>query len=784
MEIRISDELNDIIRYARDEAMRTGCYGIGPDHLFLGVLRHGDNAAFRTVTGLGIDADNFKRFIDSHIFTNEPIPYAESDKISFTRYAQNVLSITVLEASKQGVTEANSLHLLLALCRTTENYGQAYLRQHGVDYGRLLSYMRDEGMLGKDPEQEDDKSEDDQQETNQESKPEKSVIEDFGFDLTKAAAEGKLDPVVGRETEIARVIEILGRRKKNNPMLIGEPGVGKSAIVEGIALRIAGGSISPALAKKRLISLDIALVVAGTKYRGDFEKRLKSIIKEASSNPDIILFIDEFHTIVGAGGAQGSLDAANILKPALARGELQCIGATTMDEFAKIVEKDGALDRRFQKIVVEPTDIQQSITILENLKPNYEDFHKVTYSDEAIEACVRLTDRYITDKSLPDKAIDALDEAGSMIRLNLTKDKRTGNIVDAEDIATVVSKMTGIPVNKVAESEGNRIMKMKGRLQSRIIGQDDAIEKVVRAIQRNRAGLKDPNRPIGTFLFFGPTGVGKTQLAKCLAEYLFDSQENMVRIDMSEYMEKFTVSRLVGAPPGYVGYEEGGQLSERVRRKPYCVVLLDEIEKAHPDIFNILLQVLDEGRLTDSNGRVVSFRNTIVIMTSNVGSRELDEYGSGVGFATSGKSVSKNRQSVLEKAIRKSFPPEFINRVDERIFFNALTKEDIEKIIDIELKDLRSRAEEAGYKLVVTPSAKRFIADAGFDPAFGARPLKRAVMKYVEDPVSEFIISDRILQGRRKKGSSGLRTLRVGLTADKENTLVSLKEEETALAVK
>lgn len=784
MEIRISDELNDIIRYARDEAMRTGSYGIGPDHLFLGVLRHGDNAAFRTVTGLGIDADNFKRFIDSHIFTNEPIPYAESDKISFTRYAQNVLSITVLEASKQGVTEANSLHLLLALCRTTENYGQAYLRQHGVDYGRLLSYMRDEGMLGKDPEQEDDKSEDDQQETNQESKPEKSVIEDFGFDLTKAAAEGKLDPVVGRETEIARVIEILGRRKKNNPMLIGEPGVGKSAIVEGIALRIAGGSISPALAKKRLISLDIALVVAGTKYRGDFEKRLKSIIKEASSNPDIILFIDEFHTIVGAGGAQGSLDAANILKPALARGELQCIGATTMDEFAKIVEKDGALDRRFQKIVVEPTDIQQSITILENLKPNYEDFHKVTYSDEAIEACVRLTDRYITDKSLPDKAIDALDEAGSMIRLNLTKDKRTGNIVDAEDIATVVSKMTGIPVNKVAESEGNRIMKMKGRLQSRIIGQDDAIEKVVRAIQRNRAGLKDPNRPIGTFLFFGPTGVGKTQLAKCLAEYLFDSQENMVRIDMSEYMEKFTVSRLVGAPPGYVGYEEGGQLSERVRRKPYCVVLLDEIEKAHPDIFNILLQVLDEGRLTDSNGRVVSFRNTIVIMTSNVGSRELDEYGSGVGFATSGKSVSKNRQSVLEKAIRKSFPPEFINRVDERIFFNALTKEDIEKIIDIELKDLRSRAEEAGYKLVVTPSAKRLIADAGFDPAFGARPLKRAVMKYVEDPVSEFIISDRILQGRRKKGSSGLRTLRVGLTADKENTLVSLKEEETALAVK
>ncbi len=785
MEIRISGELNDIIRYAKDEAMRTGSYGIGPDHLFLGILRHGDNAAFKAVTAQGIDPDNFKRFIDSHIFTNEPIPYSEADRMSFTRYAQNVLSITVLEASKQGVDEADSLHLLLALCRTTENYGQAYLRQHGVDYGRLLSYMREQGMLNDAPgREEESKSEEEQQDNSQEPKPGKSVIEDFGFDLTKAAAEGKLDPVVGRETEIARVIEILGRRKKNNPMLIGEPGVGKSAIVEGIALRITGGSISPALAKKRLISLDIASVVAGTKYRGDFEKRLKSIIKEASSNPDIILFIDEFHTIVGAGGAQGSLDAANILKPALARGELQCIGATTMDEFSKIVEKDGALDRRFQKIVVEPTDIQQSISILESLKPNYEDFHNVTYSDGAIEACVRLTDRYITDKSLPDKAIDALDEAGSMIRLNLAKDRRAGNVVDAEDIATVVSKMTGIPVNKVAESEGNRIMKMKGRLQSRIIGQDDAIEKVVRAIQRNRAGLKDPGRPIGTFLFFGPTGVGKTQLAKCLAEYLFDSQENMVRIDMSEYMEKFTVSRLVGAPPGYVGYEEGGQLSERVRRKPYCVVLLDEIEKAHPDIFNILLQVLDEGRLTDSNGRVVSFRNTIVIMTSNIGSRELQEYGSGVGFATSGKSVTKSRQSVLEKAIRKSFPPEFINRVDERVFFNALTKEDIEKIIDIELKDLRTRAEEAGYRLMVAPSAKRFIADAGFDPAFGARPLKRAVMKYVEDPVSEFIISDRILQGRRKKGSSGLRTLRVGLTADRENTLVSLKEVETESALK
>ena len=715
MEIKISDELNGIIRYAREEAMRTGSYGIGPDHLFLGMMRQADNEACKVLVGLGVDINEFKRFIDSHIFTNESIPYSESDKISFSRYAQNVLSITVMEASKMNASEATSLHLMLALCRTTENYGQAYLRQHGVDYGRLLAYMRDEGLLNySSKQQEEPKSEesDDPAEEGgqQEGAPSGKIkIEDFGFDLTKAAAEGTLDPVVGRDTEIARVIEILGRRKKNNPMLIGEPGVGKSAIVEGIAQRIAGGSISPALAKKRLISLDIASVVAGTKYRGDFEKRLKAIIKEASTNPDIILFIDEFHTIVGAGGAQGSLDAANMLKPALARGELQCIGATTMDEFAKIIEKDGALDRRFQKIVVEPTDIKQSISILNNIKSNYEEFHKVTYNEEVIEACARLTDRYVTDKFLPDKAIDAMDEAGSMVRLSLTKDKKTGNVVDAEDIATVVSKMTGIPVNKVAESEGNRIMKMKERLQGRIIGQDEAIDKVVRAIRRNRAGLKDPDRPIGTFLFFGPTGVGKTQLAKCLAEYLFDSEENMVRIDMSEYMEKFTVSRLIGAPPGYVGYEEGGQLSERVRRKPYCVVLLDEIEKAHPDIFNILLQVLDDGHLTDSNGRVVNFKNTIVIMTSNVGSRELDEYGTGVGFATAGKNVTQNRQSVLEKAIKKNFPPEFINRVDEQIFFNSLTKEDIEKIIDIELKDLKERAEESGYKLTITPSAKRFI---------------------------------------------------------------------------
>ncbi|MBR0052948.1 MAG: ATP-dependent Clp protease ATP-binding subunit [Bacteroidales bacterium] len=777
MQIQISDQLNGIIKYAREEAMRTGSYGIGPDHLFLGIIRHEDNTAFQVLQGLGVEPAELKAFIDGRIFTNETIPYSEIDHINFSRQAQNVLSITVMEATRLKSQEAAPHHLLLALCRTTDSYGQAYLRARGVDYGRMLSFMESEGLLQiQKQEQQPAQSDEDEEEVQPGTQKKEMDIEDFGYDLTKAAREGKLDPVVGRDTEIARVIEILGRRKKNNPMLIGEPGVGKSAIVEGIALRIASGDISAALAKKRIISLDIASVVAGTKYRGDFEKRLKAIIKEAQSDPDLILFIDEFHTIVGAGGASGSLDAANMLKPALARGELQCVGATTMDEFTKIVEKDGALDRRFQKIVVEPTDVPESIEILRHLKPHYEEFHHITYTDEAVEAAVRLTDRYLTDKSLPDKAIDALDEAGSMVRLNLARKKGGADTVTAEDIASVVSRMTGIPVNRVAESEGNRILKMKKRLQSRIIGQDEAIDTVVRAIQRGRAGLKDPHRPIGTFLFFGPTGVGKTQLARSLAEYLFDSEENMVRIDMSEYMEKFSVSRLIGAPPGYVGYEEGGQLSERVRRKPYCVVLLDEIEKAHPDIFNLLLQVMDEGRLTDSNGRVVDFKNTIVIMTSNVGSREVEEYGSGIGFATAGRKVEVDRKNVLAKAVKKAFPPEFINRVDEQIYFNSLSREDIERIIDIELKGLKARALEAGYRITVTPAAKRFVAEAGYDPAYGARPLRRAITKYIEDPVSEFIISDRILVSRQK-GIEEIRELKVGLGTDKESIAVSLKAQ-------
>ena len=752
--------------------MRTGSYGIAPDHLILGLLRHKENSAVDALRGLGIDVEELKQFIDSHIFTNEHIPYSEIDNITFSRGVQNVLSFTILEATKLRNRQAGVEHLLLALCRAGDSYGVTYLRDLGVDYGMIYRYMEKNSMIEKGPEETQQEEEAPhiriravREEPQQEEEEQKaSALDEFGYDITKAAREGKLDPLVGREDEIQRVIQILGRRRKNNPMLVGDPGVGKSAIVEGIAIKIINGDIPPVLANKRLISLDLGSIVAGTKYRGDFEKRLKSIINEVAASPDVILFIDEFHTIVGAGGASGSLDAANMLKPALARGEIQCIGATTMDEFSKIVEKDGALDRRFQKIVVEHTDIQHTISILSRLKANYEKHHNVVYTDDAIEACVRMSERYITDRCLPDKAIDALDEAGSMVRLQ--QPKKTG-IVTAENVAEVISKMTGIPSGRVAEGESARLVKMREKISRRIIGQDEAIDKVVRAIQRNRAGIKDPGKPIGTFIFFGPTGVGKTQLAKSLAEYLFDSEDNMVRLDMSEYMEKFNVSRLIGAPPGYVGFEEGGQLSERVRRKPYCVVLLDEIEKAHPDVFNLLLQVMDEGRLTDSNGRTVSFRNTILIMTSNVGSRELDEYGTGVGFNTAGRNIQSNRKSVLEKAVRKAFPPEFINRVDEQVFFNPLTKEDIAKIIDIELKGLKNRVQDAGFDISVTAAAKRFVADAGYDPSYGARPLKRTVQKYIEDPVSEQIITDRMFGG-----NNGNKKLRVGLSKDKESTLV------------
>ena len=777
MEISISDELSSIINFSREEAMRTGSYGIAPDHLFLGIIRHRENTAVDALRGAMVDIDEMKQFIDEKIFTNEHIPYSDIDKVSFSRGTQNVLSFTLLEATRVRSAQASSQHLLLALCKAGSSYGSTYLNDLGVDYGHIYRYLDRNEMLDKDTaiQSEEKTSEDDEiphiriravAAEEKKEEPQLPPLEEFGYDITKAAREGKLDPLVGREDEIQRVIQILGRRRKNNPMLVGDPGVGKSAIVEGIAIKIVTGDIPPSLADKRLISLDLGSIVAGTKYRGDFEKRLKSIINEVAANPDVILFIDEFHTIVGAGGASGSLDAANMLKPALARGDIQCIGATTLDEFRKIIEKDGALDRRFQKIVVEHTDIPHSISILDRLKTNYEKHHNVIYTDDAIEACVRMSDRYITDRCLPDKAIDAMDEAGSMVRLK--NPRRTGRVT-AEDVASIISKMTGIPSGRIAEGEGSKLMKMKSKLQGRIIGQDEAIDKVVRAIRRNRAGIKDPGKPIGTFLFFGPTGVGKTQLAKALAEYLFDSEENMIRLDMSEYMEKFNVSRLIGAPPGYVGFEEGGQLSERVRRKPYCVVLLDEIEKAHPDVFNVLLQVMDEGRLTDSNGRTISFRNTIVIMTSNVGSRELDEYGSGVGFSTSGRNVQVNRKAVLEKAVRKAFPPEFINRVDEQIFFHSLTKEDIGRIIDIELKALKKRVKDAGFDLTVTSAAKRLVADLGYDPSYGARPLKRAIQRYIEDPVSEHIITGRMLAG--KKGLSHDR-IRVSLADDKENTVV------------
>lgn len=766
MEIGISDELNSIVNYSREEAIRTGSYGIAPDHLFLGILRHRENTAADALRGLGTDIEEMKQFIDGRIFTNEHIPYSDIDKATFSRGAQNVLSITILEATRVSSAKASSQHLLLALSRTADSYGATYLRDNGIKYADIYKYLDSNDMLdrgsGLYPMSDEDSEpqiriravhEEKQPQESREST--ESPLKEFGYDITEAAAQGKLDPVVGRENEIMRVIQVLGRRRKNNPMLVGEPGVGKSAIVEGIALRIAAGKVPPALQGKRLVSLDLGSVVAGTKYRGDFEKRLKNIIRETAENPDVILFIDELHTIVGAGGASGSLDAANMLKPALARGEIQCIGATTTEEFRKTVEKDGALDRRFQKIIVERTDIEHTVSILKSLQPHYEQHHNVRYSDEAIEACVRMSERYITDRCLPDKAIDAMDEAGSAV--SLRSRKRAGQ-VSAEDVAGVISAMTGIPSGRIAESEGHRLSSMRERLRSRIIGQDEAIEKVVRAIIRNRAGIKDPGKPIGTFMFFGPTGVGKTQLAKAIAEYLFDSEDNMIRLDMSEYMEKFNVSRLIGAPPGYVGFEEGGQLSERVRRKPYCVVLLDEIEKAHPDVFNLLLQVMDEGRLTDSSGRTVSFRNTILIMTSNAGSRELEDYGKGVGFISSGKNISGNRKNVLDKAVRKVFPPEFMNRVDEQVFFNQLSKEDIGRIIDIELKTLTKRVREAGYELNVTAAAKRYIAEAGFDSDYGARPLKRAIRELVEDPVSELIISKDTYSGQ-----GSLKKIKVGL---------------------
>ncbi len=849
MNLQLSNELNDILTYAKEEAMRLGNYTVSTDHLILGILRHRENITVETIVALGINVADLKVHLENAVKAKEPIPVEKENMLSLSKASENALKIMFLEARSLHTIKPDSSHLFLAILRAQDGNAVQYLESMDITYDRVRGIIAgDEANEGNEPIERNEggekndgtgRNEENSSSQNGTNLPDESeiagddvlenrreerrgnsatikidirkdagsgktpVLDSFGYDLTKAAMEDKLDPVVGREKEIERLAQILGRRKKNNPVLIGEPGVGKSAIAEGLAIRIANKKVSRVLLGKRVVSLDIGSIVAGTKYRGQFEERMKAILNELGKNPQIILFIDEMHTLVGAGGAAGSLDAANMLKPALARGEIQCIGATTLDEFRQFIEKDGALERRFQKVIVEATGFEQTLDILQNIKGRYQKHHNVVYSDEAIKACISLSQRYITDRCLPDKAIDIMDEAGSRVHLKnikvpkkiLTLEKAVEIVVaekqdavassdfekaamyrdiekmkraelekerarwqskqlsspaevTAEDVAQVVSMATNIPVSKIAQSEGNKLASMAATLRERIIGQNDAVDTVTRAIQRNRAGLKDPNKPIGTFLFLGPTGVGKTQLAKVLAQYMFDSPDSIIRIDMSEYMEKHAVSRLIGAPPGYVGYNEGGQLSERVRRKPYSVVLLDEIEKAHPDIFNLLLQVLDEGRLTDSNGRHIDFRNTVLILTSNIGTKELKDFGNGLGFSNSTKrDTVANSRNIIEKAIKKAFTPEFLNRLDEQILFNPLTKEDIEKIIEIELKELYVRVEQAGFKLKLGKKIKKFVADAGYDPQYGARPLKRAIQRYIEDPLAEKIISGEVKPG-------------------------------------
>lgn len=781
----LSHDLKILLSLSREEAIRLGSYSVMPDHLFLGLLRMAPNNATDLLNQIGADLKAIKKEIEDLIGFPDPVPYENANQVNISEEVKQVFSVSIKRLVADG-KEPTPAHILVAILSSDNNNVRKVLSRHGINADAVILKFANSQM-------------ENSREEGSSSKKETSVLSNYGYDLTKAAMSGRLDPVVGREAEIERLAQILGRRKKNNPILIGESGVGKSAIVEGLAAKIAKKSISRSLIDKKIISLDMGAVVAGTKYRGQFEERIKSILSEIKDNPNIILFIDEMHTLVGAGGAPGSLDAANLLKPALARGEIQCIGATTLDEYREIIEKDGALERRFQKIMVDPTNYDQTLAILKGIQGKYESFHNVIYTDEAVKSCISLSQRYISSRCLPDKAIDVMDEAGSRVHIGNTgvpediemieseidpirlkkreavlagdfktsselhyiekekiklieeahtewskADSTPKSIVNEEDIAEVVSVMSNIPVHKIAESESQRLMNMDNILKTGIIGQDDAICKVVKAIRRSRAGLKDPNKPIGSFLFLGPTGVGKTQLAKKIAEYMFDSEDNIVRIDMSEYIEKFSVSRLIGAPPGYVGYNEGGQLSEQIRRKPYSVVLLDEVEKAHPDIFNVLLQVLDEGRLTDSNGRYIDFKNTILILTSNIGSRELKDFGSGVGFSTSSTEAGKNTKNIINKALSKVFSPEFLNRLDEQIYFNTLTKEDICQIIDIELKDLLKRIRQLGYNLSVDKEAKKFIAEVGYDPKFGARPLKRAIQKYVEDPVSETIIEGRI----------------------------------------
>jgi ATP-dependent Clp protease ATP-binding subunit ClpC len=813
MDSQFSPRIKDIIAYSREEAIRLGNDFIGPEHLFLGILRDGEGMATEILESLGINLIEIKKQIEKKIRSNHKIDL--DAQVAMSKSAEKALKVINLEARYFKSQLANSGHLLLAILKDNDNLISNLLNDLGVNYYLVKTQMQDykQPKSKSDyPENEDDDPEDSFSKKSGPGASKKSVnpktdtpvLDNFGIDITRLAEENSLDPIVGREKEIERLAQILSRRKKNNPILIGEPGVGKSAIAEGLALRIVQKKVSRLLFDKRLISLDIASIVAGTKYRGQFEERMKAILNELTKVNNVILFIDEIHTIVGAGGATGSLDAANMLKPALSRGEIQCIGATTLDEYRQHIEKDGALERRFQKIMVDPTTVEETIEILNNIKSRYEDHHNVTYTPDAINACVKLTARYITDRYLPDKAIDALDEAGSRVHianinvpekiikleekiestreekiaavksqnfevaanfrdkeknllLLLDKEKELWEkelinhreIVDDQKVAEVVALMSGVPVQRIAQAEGRRLAVMDADLRGKVIGQDEAIAKVVKAIQRNRAGLKDPNKPIGSFIFLGPTGVGKTQLAKVLATYLFDSIDALIRIDMSEYIEKFSVSRLVGAPPGYVGYEEGGQLTEKVRRKPYSVVLLDEIEKAHPDVFHVLLQMLDEGRLTDSLGRVVDFKNTIIIMTSNIGSRDLKDFGRGVGFNAPKTSNDENEniKYIIQKALKKAFAPEFLNRIDDVVMFNALDKNHIHKIIDLEIADLYKRVEALNYKLVLSDEAKDFIADKGFDPQFGARPLKRAIQKYLEDEMAEIIIKAPIVQG-------------------------------------
>lgn len=838
MNNQFTQRVSDIIMYSKEEANRLRNSYIGPEHLLLGLIREGEGKAIEILFNLQINLQDIKNQLEAIVKNNAENDTTYDENISFNDKASKVLKLCILEAKLLRNIAADSEHILLAIMKVKDNAAFHVLESNGVTYEKIKLTLQPDTHAGLGFSEDEDEDEDIRQSPSgnksnaaqQQARPAQKkpandtpVLDNFGTDMTKAAEEGKLDPVVGRVKEIERLAQILSRRKKNNPILIGEPGVGKSAIVEGLALRIVEKKVSRILFDKRVIALDMTAVVAGTKYRGQFEERIRSILNELKKNPNIILFIDEIHTIVGAGSAAGSMDAANMLKPALARGEIQCIGATTLDEYRQNIEKDGALERRFQKVIVEPTTAEETLQILKNIKDKYEDHHNVNYTDVALEACVKLTDRYITDRNFPDKAIDALDEAGSRVHLtNITapkeieeqeklidemkslkneavrlqnfelaasyrdKEKEYTNqldtlkeewekslkenreTVDDEQIAEVVSMMSGVPVQRMAQAEGMKLLGMKDDLLSKVIGQDKAIATLVKAIQRSRVGLKDPNKPIGTFMFLGPTGVGKTHLAKELAKLMFGSADALIRIDMSEYMEKFTVSRLVGAPPGYVGYEEGGQLTEKVRRKPYSIVLLDEIEKAHPDVFNILLQVMDEGRLTDSYGRTVDFKNTIVIMTSNIGTRQLKEFGKGIGFAAQVRTDDKEySRSVITKALNKSFAPEFINRLDEIITFDQLDLDALTRIIDIELKGLYSRVKNIGYKLVIDEDAKKFVATKGYDVQFGARPLKRAIQNNLEDGISELILGSEMAAGDTIK-----------VSYDKEKDLIVMTVEK------